>query len=200
MIDRYGNLIRTPEYGNWREHLRELQDAFPPDDDTPLIPAWKVNGRRYRESQRHTFHQAEANNIVPRPTGYVPFQSMYEPDGRHAYDPRGRQYPQTVTAETNWGLRTETPLERSQAYELVRPDSGWVVPNVPFELHVEGIHNAPGYLSDRQLMPPPPRPDQSIYRSMTGQYGTGPGGYQGQPQQGGMGAQPDPWAEFRSAR
>jgi hypothetical protein len=128
--------------------------------------------------------QAEANDIVPRPSGYTPFPSVSEPDGRHAYNLAGRQYPQTVTAETHYASsrRAETPLDRVQAYEKVRPDPWSVVLNVPYEMHVRGIYDAPRY------------------RSMTAPYGTGPGGYQGQPNYGGTGAQPGSWDGYASAR
>jgi hypothetical protein len=209
-IDRYGNLIRNGENQFWGEHLTERQDAFPEDDERPLGPGWRINGLDYPESEGLT-RRALANEVVPRPSGYIPFQSIFEPDGRHAYNPAGRQYPQMVTAGMYSRQRAETPLDRHQAYEQVRPDPSRFAPNVPYELQVS---DAPVYRSqpqrrlspNRQLMPPPPRPraaetpDQPIYRSMTAPYSTAPGGYQGQPHHGGMGAQPGPWDEFRSAR
>jgi hypothetical protein len=50
--------------------------------------------------QRHEWHYANqklrCDQIRRRPDDYVPFQSIFQPDGRHAYNPNGRQYPQQV--------------------------------------------------------------------------------------------------------
>jgi hypothetical protein len=179
MLDRYGNLIRNQQYQFWGEHLRERLDAFPHGEDRP---GWRINGYDYPDSQYQMMRrQAEVNDVVPRPMGYTPFQSMFEPDGRHAYNPAGRQYPQTIFAERQYASsrRAETPLDRVQAYEQVRPDPRFVLPNVQYELHVRGIHGAPRY---------------------TAPYGSGQGEYQGQPSYGGMGAQSGAWDGYASAR
>jgi hypothetical protein len=149
--------------------------------DTIKVLATMVD--RYGNLIRNQQYQFWGQHLRERLDAF-PFQSMFKPDGRHAYNPAGRQYSQTVTAETHYasGRRAETPLDRVQAYEQVRPDPWSILPNVPYEMHVRGIHDAPRN------------------RSMTAPYGTGPGGYQGQPFYGGMGAQPGSWGGYASAR
>jgi hypothetical protein len=73
MADRYGNLIRNQQYQFWGQHLRERLDAFPYGEERP---GWRNHDREYPESQQQLMRrQAEANEIVPRPRGYTPFQS-----------------------------------------------------------------------------------------------------------------------------
>lgn len=51
--------------------------------------------------QRHEWHianrQLRCDQVRRRPDDYVPFQSIFQPDGRPAYNPNGPQYPQQVS-------------------------------------------------------------------------------------------------------
>lgn len=69
---------------------------------------------------------ADQSRMKTRPDGYFPFQSILEPDGRHAYNPRAPQYPQfrsgSYEPSQDWFFRTRFP-------------AGWPV-DVPFEMGV----------------------------------------------------------------
>lgn len=62
--------------------------------------------------QRHEWYyanqQLRCDQIRRRPDDYMPFQSMFQPDGRHAYNPNGPHYPQQVY----WGQGTSRDSSR----------------------------------------------------------------------------------------
>lgn len=49
-----------------------------------------------------TYGRVDPRTVLTRPADYVPFQSMPQPDGRHAYNPWGRQYPQFGVLVEPW--------------------------------------------------------------------------------------------------
>jgi hypothetical protein len=186
--------------GQWgTAHLAERREDGGEGEE--MLAGWTIAGVEYQEIQPtgSRFAPARANEVVTRPSGYVPYQSMFEPDGRHAYDPAGRRYPQLRSAETGSGRRAETPLDRYTAFEALRPDRRWAPPtDVPYELQVYGFENV--------AHPPPPwRPaprtppwhaqDQRTYRNIQPRPEA-----QGQPGYGYGGAQPGPWDGYASAR
>lgn len=77
---------------------------------------------------------------VARPANYVPFQSMFEPDGRHAYHPSDLSYPRNAMMERSLGLATPSRHDREQQWQAVRPAA--FVRNGTIELGVRDIRSS----------------------------------------------------------
>lgn len=81
---------------------------------------WRIDGWYYPPKVVSLNGQTD-DGIVTRPYGYVPYQSMFDPDGRHAYDRSATQYPRMRRDEQAMGRVAETPDERALAYNVLRP-------------------------------------------------------------------------------
>lgn len=81
---------------------------------------WRINDWHYPPGGKSLNGQL-ASSVVPRAWGYVPYQSMFDPDGRHAYDPSAVQYPRMRRNERAEGRVAETPDQRALAYQELRP-------------------------------------------------------------------------------
>lgn len=76
---------------------------------------WFVNGgQRLRSAQ-------EPCAVVSRPNDYVPFQSIFDHSGRHAYDPRAQRYPRTASEMRDSGVHPLSYDERQRRYAETRP-------------------------------------------------------------------------------
>ena len=66
--------------------------------------------------QRHEWYvddiQLDCFHTRRRPDDYVPFQSMFQPDGRHAYNPNGPRYPEIGLG--GWGTSRDGSLMPSR--------------------------------------------------------------------------------------
>lgn len=62
-----------------------------------------------------------SGGAVTRPADYVPFQSIFEPDGRHAYDPSQLPYPRTIRTERTLGLPANIRRDRRDQWDSIRP-------------------------------------------------------------------------------
>ncbi|KAM0716891.1 hypothetical protein Q7P37_006743 [Cladosporium fusiforme] len=88
-----------------------MGDPFPVDDtDYDLLPTgWTIRGQ--------TGARLGQYGVVTQSADYVPFQSVFQPDGRHAYNPADRdRFPTTGTASE--GL---TQTERRRRWSAHRP-------------------------------------------------------------------------------
>ena len=73
---------------------------------------------------------ADQSRMMVRPDGYYPFQSILEPDGRHAYNPSSTQCPQFHRGYDNpswfyansmpnpYGYPVDVPMERCMNSQL----------------------------------------------------------------------------------
>ena len=97
-------------------------------DDVPsrtrMLDGWRIGDRHYKSDGTRRTRQgfdAPADFVVTRPDGYVPYQSVVQPDGRYAYDPNQDQYPRTSIQERqayDHAIRQmEFALNRSDHYE-----------------------------------------------------------------------------------
>jgi hypothetical protein len=212
MVDRYGNTRRSMRGFHHREHTDErLGDG---GEGGEMLAGWTIAGVQYPEIGAFSDRSrpARANQVVTRPAGYVPYQSVFSPFGDHAYNPGARQYPQLWYDEVASGRIAETPTDRFVAQQAWPPQLTHD-PNIPVEMRVAGIdyRDAPPYRDPLPWrpaprtppvptgygMPPPPRP-----AAMQNQYpyGTVPGGNRGQQGYGYGGTQPGPWDGYASAR
>lgn len=90
--------MSSGRYGLWRDEV--------PEDETA---GWTIDG----------FYAS--SGAVTRPADYVPFQSIFEPDGRHAYDPSQLSYPRTIRTERTLGLPVNNRRARREQWESIRP-------------------------------------------------------------------------------
>lgn len=132
-IDRYGNVVRHHAANVIQNGLERNHDA------QALRSGWRVDGTNYWDSGTRA---ARSNNVVTRAQGYIPYQSIYEPDGRHAYNPAARQYPQVNYDERQAGLIAETPTDRANWYNQMRPGNLPLGAQLPF--YVDGVGHAIG--------------------------------------------------------
>jgi len=95
------------------------------DDDVPtnMFSGWRLGGRSYFDANGIGHNQRTQDWVVTRPEGYVPYQSIVQPDGRHAYDPNAfsrDQYPRTRHQEL--GRTALLPAARQYEFMLNRSD------------------------------------------------------------------------------
>jgi hypothetical protein len=190
MVDRYGNIPRIMHGFQSRAHRdkRRLDGG----EGSEFEAGWTIDGTRYPEiaPRAVAYGPARANEVVTRPPGYVPYQSVFSPFGDHAYQPGARQYPQLRQDEIASGRMAETPRDRFRAQQSWPPILTQNL-NRSVEMRVEGIdyRSAPQPVQQRPVptghyMPPPPRPDG------TRPDGTVPGGPNvGRPDYGYLGSQ-----------
>jgi hypothetical protein len=70
-------------------------DAMLEEYDDPavdMVEGWRLGGKYYRSDGTRRV-RGSGDFVVTRPRGYVPYQSVVQPDGRYAYDPNQDQYP-----------------------------------------------------------------------------------------------------------
>jgi hypothetical protein len=91
MNDRSRAPFWAPEtVWRYRTHQEEIEEDVPQE----LEPGWRFGGHDYID---RGFNRA--CSVVTRPSNYVPYQLIAEPDGRHAYNPAARKYPQSYLDE-----------------------------------------------------------------------------------------------------
>jgi hypothetical protein len=101
----------------------ELQYLIPNYDvRTNIRNGWRVDpGNIYYSSDGMARHRYRENDyIVTRPEGYVPYQSVVQPDGRYAYNPDQHQYPYTRDQELDAGGIALLPQARQFEFMLNR--------------------------------------------------------------------------------
>lgn len=77
-----------------------------------LDEGWRVDEYDYPPvGQAANANGRSVNDVCTRPAGYVPFQSMNQPDVRHGYNPADR-YPRLSNDERDLGRRAETWEDR----------------------------------------------------------------------------------------
>jgi hypothetical protein len=185
MVDRYGNTQRSMQgyYSQAHRDERQLDGG----EGVEMQPGWTINGVSYREKPQGNVASGpvRANDVVTRPSGYVPYQSVFSLSGEHAYNPGARQYPQTRYDEVTSGRIAETPTDRLRAQQAWAP--GLVQnPNRPVEMRVAGIdYTGHG-------MPPPQ--NQQHYSIVPG------GANRGRPDYGYLGAPSGLWDGYANAR
>lgn len=177
MADPWGNSRRDAP-SDWRNR------GHPPNIDD----RWWIRDRDYGQG---------IDDVVTRPAGYVPYQSVVQPDGRYAYNP-AQDYPRTVDEEMALGRRAQTTAERRQEFmrhrsdlyphlggEQVRmvvdysrmrtqpmPAAGIPQPNVDApQRGREGGHGRrlDPRLQDRPVLPPSPIPRPAAMQGMANQ-------------------------------
>lgn len=180
MVDRFGNLIRH-HTASASQNDREIYH----DGPTGLRPGWTVDGVEYLETQSNGTW-SRSNDIVTRAHGYVPYQSILERDGRHAYNPDARQYPRNRWSEIGSRRIAETPADRHNAWVRSRPSH--LPPGATTPWHVYGIANSDGGTGRLQYPPMTGGLDQPVRMQ-----GLGP------PDPRVYAAQPSPWDAYGNA-
>ena len=117
--------------------------------------------------------------VVTRPEGYVPYQSVVQPDGRYAYNPNQDQYPRRRDEERASGRMALLPQARQFEFTTNRSDN---YVNRPGEEVTMGIN----YDQMRTAAVPPPQ------QPMLEQYGRPALPPAFVPPQGLMGPSPNP--------
>lgn len=135
MNDRNGNTNRPAR--RYRTHEEEIEEDVPTDN----LPGWRFGGYSYLN------HTRNSNSVVTRPSTYVPYQSFTEPDGRHAYNPAGRQYPRAIRDEQRVDRHAHTAADRRYFWGRIRPNPAYHPPGATIDLTYRG---------DPRNMPPPP--------------------------------------------
>jgi hypothetical protein len=164
--------------------LRARQNDSADDVPSRMLDGWRIGDRHYKsDGTRRTRHgfDAAADFVVTRPDGYVPYQSVVQPDGRYAYDPH-QEYPERSIDElregrlaSDHGIRqTEFALNRSGHY-MHHPGEEVVMGFDYSQMRTHPGHPVllPGLAAVQGCMGPPPDP-----RYPAGGYG-GYGGYHG---------------------
>ena len=151
---------------------RDLQWAIPGYDIPTNMPAgWRSNGSYYTPEGLWNHRSRQGDYIVTRPEGYVPYQSVVQPDGRHAYDPNEaswERYPRTRAEELESGRTALLPQARQFEFMLNRSDNYVHRPGEKVEM---GINYDQMRTAPQGLMGPPPNP-----RNPSGGYGGSHGG------------------------
>lgn len=138
MSDRYWNPDQPARrYGT---HEEEIEEDVPKDD----LPGWRLP-----TPSAYLDRDGRSSRIVTRPSDYVPYQSIVQPDGRHAYDPAARQYPQPFREERRSGRVAHRAADRQNLWNSIRPNPMYHPPGATIELP---------YRDDPLNMPPPPAP------------------------------------------
>ena len=115
--------------------------------------------------------------VVTRPGGYVPYQSVIQPDGRYAYDPNQDQYPRMTYHELMSGRTAFLPQARQFEFMMSRSDKHVHRPGEMVEMGInyDQMRTAaspqqpmldqygrpvlqPGFAAPQGLMGPTPRP------------------------------------------
>lgn len=99
---------------------------------------WTINDWHYPPGGKSLNGQL-TSSIVPRAAGYVPYQSMFDPDGHHAYDRSAVQYPRMRRNERADGRVAETPYERTLAYQEMRPRGHEINEIKPLGIYSDGV-------------------------------------------------------------
>lgn len=118
----------------------------------------------------------------------IPYQSIFEPDGRHAYNPAERQYPQSGWADRQNWRRAESLADRANAWAQVRPSQLTHPLGVSMSMHVYGVANADS--DPTRLLYPVVAEGNNIPVRMTSSRPPDPRFYP---------AQPSPWDAYRGA-
>lgn len=180
MNGRYRFLAPAPER-NRDLQGPQLQDLHPselqhliPNYDVPdkIRDGWRMPSAYYSAEGMSRTHPGDY--IVTRPEGYVPYQSVVQPDGRYAYNPDHRQYPRKQGQELRPGRNALHPASRQIEFIVNR---GNHYPHQPGEEVRMGIN----YDQMRTAtIPQPQQPMVDQYgRPMVQGYGYG-GSYGGQ--------------------
>jgi hypothetical protein len=122
----------------------ELQHIIPNYDVPTDIPAgWRHGneGRNYYAPDGMASYESRTGqHLVTRPEGYVPYQSVVQPDGRFAYNPNQDQYPRSRAQELRSGRRALLPQARQYEFMLNRSDHYVHQPGEVVEMGVDFGH------------------------------------------------------------
>ena len=187
-----------------RQHVDALLRQYPelePWDLQRLVPGydipsnindgWRVGNSYYGPDGLRAGGRRQGGHVVTRPEGYVPWQSVVQPDGRHAYDPNVApydQYPRTRDQELDIGRPSLLPQARQFEFMMNRSDNFVHQPGevVTMGIDYDQMRTAapqpmvdqygrpvlpPGFVAPQGLMGPPPNP-----RNPAGGYGGSYGG------------------------
>jgi hypothetical protein len=135
----------------------ELQHIIP-DYDIPesIAAGWRKGneGRSYFGPDGMSRYQNRGREyIVTRPEGYVPYQSVVQPNGRYAYNPNQHQYPRTRSEELGSGGMALLPQARQYEFMVNRSDH---------YVHQPGEVVEMGINYDQMRTAPVPQPQQPI--------------------------------------
>lgn len=125
MVDRVpyqGAHRRNVEYHAWRATMNDGAEDIP----SRVLDGWKIGTRHYAsDTTRRTKDGFPAPNdyLVTRPDGYVPYQSVVQPDGRYAYDPNRVQYAQRAVDEIREGYRVYDHATQQFEFMMNRSDN-----------------------------------------------------------------------------
>lgn len=114
----------------WNDPLQDMRNDDIPSDTEE---GWRINKRRHPRNNVAPGDRS-ADDVYTRRTGYVPYQSVVQDGGHHAYDPHGHQYPQS--SDVGYAQAALDPTARRQ--EFMRNRSGYYV-HLPGEQVVMGI-------------------------------------------------------------
>lgn len=104
------------------------------NDDIPSdTEGWKINRRQYSRKLVAPGDRS-ADDVYTRHTGYVPYQSVVQDGGHHAYDPHGHQDPQSN--DVGYAHAALDPIARRR--EFMQNRSGYYA-HLPGEQVVMGI-------------------------------------------------------------
>lgn len=106
--------------GRGNQHYTVPREYDIPDD---IYSGWRIGSRNYSRNGHGL--RGRDDYVVTRPEGYVPYQSVIQRDGRHAYNPnldRREQYPRTRDEEQNSGRMALLPQARQYEFALNRSD------------------------------------------------------------------------------
>lgn len=135
MNSRNGNADRPAR--SYLTHEEEIEEDVPRDD----LPGWRLP-----TPSAYLDRDGRSTRLVTRPSDYVPYQSIAQPDGRHAYDPAARQYPQAFREERRSGRVAHRAADRQNLWNQIRPNPIYHPPGATIELP---------YRDDSRNMPPP---------------------------------------------
>jgi hypothetical protein len=99
-----------------------------PNYDIPgeIDAGWRCGyqgNNHYDSNGLSNYQNRTRDHVVTRPEGYVPYQSVVQPDGRYAYNPHRTQYPRTRNEEYDAGRTALLPAARQYEFMLNRSDN-----------------------------------------------------------------------------
>jgi hypothetical protein len=138
MGDRYWNPYKPAK--RYHTNEEEIREDVPRED----LPGWNLP----TPSGQYLERNGRASRVVTRPSDYVPYQSLAEPDGRHAYNPAGRQYPRSFREEQRSGRVAHRAADRQNLWDQIRPDPIYHPPGATIDLPLRDDY--------RNIRPAPP--------------------------------------------
>ena len=120
------------------------------------MPAgWRLGNRSYSQQGSGVMPRGGvADYVVTRPEGYVPYQSVVQPDGRYAYNANQDRYPQTQNFEQRAGRQALSPTARQTEFLLNRWDNYVHWPDEAVEMGINYSQMRTQPMPDAAFPPP----------------------------------------------